>query len=163
MNPTLTRNEPKAQVLSNSIRSIGYSLEAAIADIIDNSITAKASKIEVKFPFSPNEVYIAICDNGHGMSKDELFDAMKYGSALKGENRSEDDLGRFGMGLKSASLSQCRRLSVISKKNGKVSAYIGDLDIVSQYKDWMMKYLIEDICVLTKWLSMKRFKKNSLM
>lgn len=138
MNPTLTRNEPQAQVLSNSIRSIGYSLEAAIADIIDNSITAKASKIEVKFPLSPNEVYIAICDNGHGMSKDELFDAMKYGSALKGENRSEDDLGRFGMGLKSASLSQCRRLSVISKKNGKVSAYIWDLDIVSQYKDWMM-------------------------
>lgn len=124
----LTKNEPSAQELSNSMRCMGYSLESAIADIVDNSITAKATEIEIKFPVSPDEVCIAICDNGNGMTKEELFDAMKYGSTLKGKQRSEDDLGRFGMGLKSASHSQCRRLSVASKKNGNISAYVWDLD-----------------------------------
>lgn len=70
------------------------------------------------------------------MTADELFDAMKYGSQLKGQNRSESDLGRFGLGLKSASLSQCRKLTVISKKNGTKSAMIWDLDVVEKEKDW---------------------------
>ena len=125
-------------MMSNSIRCIGYSLESAIADIVDNCITAKASEIEIKFPISPDEVYIAICDNGYGMTKGELFDAMKYGSTLKGMERSEDDLGRFGLGMKSASHSQCRRLSVASKKNGKVSAYVWDLDVIDEKHDWLM-------------------------
>ncbi|MCQ2091158.1 MAG: ATP-binding protein [Fibrobacter sp.] len=134
----LEKNDPTADVLTKSIRCMGYSMEAAIADIIDNSISAKANEIEIKFPVDPNEIYIAICDNGCGMSKSELFDAMKYGSALKGDVRDEDDLGRFGMGLKSASHSQCRRLSVISKKEGKVSAYIWDLDVVEEKKGWLI-------------------------
>ena len=134
----LTKNEPSAQELSNSMRCMGYSLESAIADIVDNSITAKATEIEIKFPVSPDEVCIAICDNGNGMTKEELFDAMKYGSTLKGKLRSEDDLGRFGMGLKSASHSQCRRLSVASKKNGNVSAYVWDLDVIDEKHEWLM-------------------------
>lgn len=137
-NQKFIHNEPAAQVLSNSMRCMGYSLEAAIADIVDNSITAKATEIEIKFPISPDEVYIAICDNGCGMTQEELFDAMKYGSELKENNRSEDDLGRFGMGLKSASHSQCRQLSVISKKNKVVSAYIWDLDVIDEKHDWLM-------------------------
>ena len=134
----LTKNEPAAHELSNSMRCMGYSLESAIADIVDNSITAKATEIEIKFPVSPEDVCIAICDNGNGMTKEELFDAMKYGSTLKGKVRSEDDLGRFGMGLKSASHSQCRRLSVASKKNEKVSAYVWDLDVIDEKHDWLM-------------------------
>ncbi|WP_294985238.1 ATP-binding protein, partial [uncultured Fibrobacter sp.] len=134
----LTKNEPSAQELSNSMRCMGYSLESAIADIVDNSITAKATEIEIKFPVSPDEVCIAICDNGNGMTKEELFDAMKYGSTLKGKQRSEDDLGRFGMGLKSASHSQCRRLSVASKKNGNISAYVWDLDVIDEKHEWLM-------------------------
>lgn len=134
----LTKNEPAAHELSNSMRCMGYSLESAIADIVDNSITAKATEIEIKFPVSPEDVCIAICDNGNGMTKEELFDAMKYGSTLKGKERAEDDLGRFGMGLKSASHSQCRRLSVASKKNGKVSAYVWDLDVIDEEHDWLM-------------------------
>ena len=136
--PNLTKNEPAAHELSNSMRCMGYSLESAIADIVDNSITAKATEIEIKFPVSPDDVCIAICDNGNGMTKEELFDAMKYGSTLKGKKRSEDDLGRFGMGLKSASHSQCRRLSVASKKNGKISAYVWDLDVIDEEEDWMI-------------------------
>lgn len=136
--PNLVKNEPSAKALSNSIRCMGYSMEAAIADIIDNSISAGAKNIEVKFPVSPDEVYIAICDDGCGMSKEELHDAMKYGSELKGDDREETDLGRFGMGLKSASHSQCRKLSVVSKKEGVISAYIWDLDIVDKENAWLM-------------------------
>lgn len=131
-------NEPSAKALSNSIRCMGYSMEAAIADLIDNSVTAHAKNVEVKFPIDPNEIYIAICDDGDGMTKEELFDAMKYGSELKAENRSESDLGRFGMGLKSASLSQCRHLSVISKKSGVISAYTWDLDIIDEKNAWLL-------------------------
>lgn len=140
----LTRNEPAAHELSNSMRCMGYSLESAIADIVDNSITAKATEIDIKFPVSPDDVCIAICDNGNGMTQEELFDAMKYGSTLKGKKRSDDDLGRFGMGLKSASHSQCRRLSVVSKKNDTISAYVWDLDIIDEEHDWMIIDCSED-------------------
>ena len=131
-------NKPTADVLMSSMRAIGYSFESAVADIIDNSISVKANLIEVRFPVDPSGIFVAICDNGAGMSEDELFDAMKYGSALKRNNRNEDDLGRFGLGLKAASLSQCRKLTVASKKNGIISACIWDLDIVEEKKDWIM-------------------------
>lgn len=133
-----TENKPSADVLMTSMRSMGYSFEAAVADVIDNSISVKASLVEIKFPLAPDDVYIAICDDGKGMSAPELHDAMKYGSALKRDCRNEDDLGRFGLGLKSASLSQCRRLTVASKKDGVVSACIWDLDIVEEKRDWIM-------------------------
>lgn len=131
-------NKPTADVLMSSMRSIGYSFEAAVADIIDNSLSVKANFIEIRFPVDPSELFVAVCDNGSGMSESELFDAMKYGSAMKRENRSEDDLGRFGLGLKAASLSQCRKLTVASKKDGVISACIWDLDVVEETKDWTM-------------------------
>lgn len=71
-------NRPTADVLMSSMRSMGYTFEAAIADIIDNSISVQATQIEVKFPIDPTDIFIAVCDNGTGMTKDELFDAMKY-------------------------------------------------------------------------------------
>lgn len=70
-------NPPSANILINSMRSIGYSFETAISDIIDNSISANANNIEIIFPNSKDEEYICICDNGCGMSYNELFDAMK--------------------------------------------------------------------------------------
>ena len=125
-------NEPVANVLMNSMRSMGYTFEAAIADIVDNSISAKAERIDIKFPVDPGHIYVAICDDGSGMDSDELFDAMKYGSEKKKNGRSTDDLGRYGLGLKSASLSQCRKLTVISKKDGRYSAYSWDLDVIEK-------------------------------
>lgn len=121
-----------------SMRAMGYSFESAIADIIDNSISAEAKNIEIRFPISPMETYVAICDDGWGMTKVELFDAMKYGSEQKRAGRTDTDLGRFGLGLKAASLSQCRKLTVISKRNGEVSAFIWDLDVIEKQKDWYM-------------------------
>ena len=136
----LRENKPTADILMISMRAMGYSFESAVADIIDNSISASATNVFLKFPIDPMDCYIAICDDGYGMSKEELFDAMKYGSEQKRGQRAADDLGRFGLGLKAASLSQCRRLTVASKKDGIISAYIWDLDVILEKKDW---YIIE--------------------
>ena len=136
----LRKNKPTADVLMTSMRAMGYSFESAIADIIDNSISAHAHEIIIHFPIDPSELYVAICDNGDGMTQEELFDAMKYGSEAKREGRANDDLGRFGLGLKAASLSQCRRLTVASKKSSTISAYIWDLDIIEEQRDW---YVVE--------------------
>lgn len=131
-------NIPLPNVLMNSMRAMGYSFEAAVADVLDNSIAAKASLIEIKFPIDPIDCYIAICDNGWGMSRDKLIEAMKYGSQEPNDEREEHDLGRFGLGLKSASLSQCKKLTVFSKKEGVISAFRWDLDIINEKKEWLM-------------------------
>ena len=96
---------PFAPVLMESTRAIGYSLEAAVADIIDNSIAAEASAVDIKF--SPYELspYVSILDNGHGMDSEQIDEAMRYGSQSSLEVRGERDLGRFGLGLKTASLA----------------------------------------------------------
>ena len=137
----LKKNKPTADVLMISMRAMGYSFESAIADIVDNSVSALAKNVQLKFPMDPlADLYVAICDDGWGMTKDELFDAMKYGSEQKKGKRADNDLGRFGLGLKAASLSQCRKLTVASKKDDQISAYIWDLDVVEKEKDW---YVIE--------------------
>lgn len=136
----LRENKPTADILMMSMRAMGYSFESAVADIVDNSISANARQISIRFSVDPFKPYVAICDDGCGMTSEELFDAMKYGSEQKRGGRSDFDLGRFGLGLKAASLSQCRKLTVASKKGGNISAYIWDLDVVEEKKDW---YVIE--------------------
>lgn len=128
---------PLAPVLLESMRAIGYSFESALADIIDNSISASANTIKVRFlPY--DDPYVAILDNGCGMSPEELVLAMRHGSRDPRLHRSSSDLGRFGLGLKTASLSQCRRLTVVSKKNDIVSARRWDLDLVEARQDWIL-------------------------
>ncbi len=131
-------NNPSAEIVVNSMRAMGYSFESAIADVIDNSIAAKASLIELKFPIDPIDCYVAICDNGLGMTRERLIEAMKYGSQTQDGVRAIDDLGRFGLGMKTASLSQCRRLTVVSKHKGVLSAFIWDLDVIDVKKGWYM-------------------------
>lgn len=134
----LRENKPTADILMTSMRAMGYSFESAVADVIDNSISAHADEILIRFPVDPEECYVAICDNGDGMTSEELFDAMRYGSESKRDRRADDDLGRFGLGLKAASLSQCRKLTVASKKKGRISAFIWDLDIIEKKRDWFV-------------------------
>ena len=141
---TTLENRPTAEVLMFSMRAMGYSFEAAIADIIDNSVSAGASKVQIGFPYSPAESFVTIADNGCGMTYNELFDAMKYGSLGKKNGRAENDLGRFGLGLKSASLSQCRKLTVVSKKDGAISAMAWDLDEIEKKQDWMVTIYTSD-------------------
>lgn len=129
---------PFAPSLIESMRSLGYSFSSAIADLIDNSISANADEISIISEPSVDP-WMIIFDNGCGMSKDELYEAMRYGSKNPLEERKNDDLGRFGLGLKAASLSQCRRLVVVSKKNNAICAYSWDLDFVIQRGEWVLK------------------------
>ena len=107
---------PKADSLISATRHIGYSLEAAVADLIDNSIAAGAKTIDIFFDDIVSDPYIAILDDGCGMDDVELTNAMQYGSADPNKARSENDLGRYGLGLKTASMSQCKTMTVVSKK-----------------------------------------------
>lgn len=134
-----TRLAPRASVLIESMRDIGYSLATALSDIVDNSITASAENIELLVDTAGHAPSIAIVDDGWGMSESELLDAMRPGSRSPLSLRDENDLGRFGLGLKTASFSQCRRLSVISRQHGVTSAAIWDLDEVARTDEWYVE------------------------
>lgn len=127
---------PRASIMIESMRDVGYSLQTAVADLIDNSITAGARNIELLADTTSPEPAIGILDNGIGMTKNELLEAMRPGSRNPRDQRAKDDLGRFGLGLKTASFSQCRRVSVISRKNGKTFCAIWDLDLVAKTDKW---------------------------
>ena len=127
---------PHAASLIQSLRDIGYTSETALADIIDNSITAGARRIELLSETNASEPALAVLDDGCGMNLDELIEAMRPGSSNPLEDRDSGDLGRFGLGMKSASFSQCKRLTVLTRKNGSTSAATWDLDEVSRTNKW---------------------------
>lgn len=133
----LILNLPNAKILINSMRSIGYDFETALADIIDNSITANAKNIDIYYQTNNNEnLYLSIIDDGFGMTRGELFEAMKFGTDK--DVRPKNDLGRFGLGLKTASISQARRFTVTSKKNDMISSFTWDLDEIEIQSNWKM-------------------------
>lgn len=123
--------DPSASSLVESLRDIGYSMETAVADVIDNSLTANASVVDIRFSWNDGEPWLAIIDNGHGMSVDELTNAMRLGSRNPLLSREADDLGRFGLGLKTASFSQCRLLTVLTQKDGTLDGQEWDLDYIA--------------------------------
>src|SRR5439155_5662342 len=129
---------PKPAALIESLRSIGYNLPTAIADIIDNSITAGASEAKIECYWSGSDSWIAISDNGRGMSDQTLSQAMRPGSENPLDHRSTHDLGRFGLGLKTASFSQARRLTVFSRHNDQKSVREWDLDYVEKTNEWRL-------------------------
>ena len=129
---------PYAPILVESTRSIGYSFEAAVADIIDNSISASATDIRIGF-MSKDPEWLCVQDNGWGMSSEELENAMRYGSQSSHEVRAKNDLGRFGLGLKMASLSQCRKVTVLTKKDGIMCGACWDLDYIIAQGNWALK------------------------
>lgn len=131
---------PYAPTLIESTRAIGYTLEAAIADIVDNSISAFASCTDIFF-FPVGDSYIAILDDGCGMNAEALETAMRYGSQNPNEERASNDLGRFGLGLKTASLSQCRTLTVVSKQGRHIEGRCWDIDHVVKEQDWSLLIL----------------------
>jgi anti-sigma regulatory factor (Ser/Thr protein kinase) len=130
---------PDAESFLQSARSYGYSIDTAIADIIDNSITASATEIKIIFGVDQFSSFVRIEDNGVGMNEAQLKNAMKIGSFNPLDNRQENDLGRFGLGLKTASFSQCRRLTVKTKNKKEVEyTRCWDLDLVAKEKDWIL-------------------------
>ena len=132
------RTAPDAGRVIQGLRDTGYTFNAAIADIIDNSISADATRIDIKLNLDPQKnLTIYIADNGNGMNRDELINAMRYGSD---ERPNPASLGKFGLGLKTASTSFCKKLSLISCGNdGEVRKVQWDLDYVAKTKDWNLK------------------------
>ena len=122
-----------------SLRDIGYSFPAAIADIVDNSITAGATRIEILDNSDADKPAVGILDNGCGMSEDELREAMRPGTRSPREQRDARDLGRFGLGLKTASFSQCRRLTVLARQDRRTAARRWDLDTVADADEWLLE------------------------
>lgn len=133
---------PAAPAMLDSLRALGYSFESALADILDNSIAAGARTIDIQFRTDPFP-YLAVIDDGFGMSAPELEEAMRHGGVGPSNHRARGDLGRFGLGLKTASLSQCRRLTVLTKKDGVLSGATWNLDRVEEAGDWVVGILSE--------------------
>jgi hypothetical protein len=154
---------PRPAALIESLRNIGYSLETALADIIDNSISAESSQISVRFEWNKKDSWIAVVDNGIGMSKNHLIEAMRFGSKCPTESRASNDLGRFGLGLKTASISQCRILSVATLQKGKLHGCTLDLDKMNG--TWNAKFLgsntIKEDNLLFTLISSVQSKENT--
>ncbi len=132
---TRIRNAPpRATSLIESLRGLGYSTATAVADIVDNSISAKANEVDITIEWNGEGSWIRICDNGLGMTDPDLESAMQLGTKDPRDERESHDLGRFGMGLKTASFSQARRLTVASKTvESKVACLRWDLDLLDVY------------------------------
>jgi hypothetical protein len=126
---------------TKSFKSIGYNHYSAILDLIDNAVSAGASKIWVDYYGEKKGSYrIVIADNGCGMEREELIDAIRIASADPTTSRQQKDLGKFGLGMKLASFSQTDKFSVVSKMNGKdLCAFTWDLEFVRQKKKWLLQ------------------------
>ena len=131
--------EPRASAMIESLRAFGYNIQTAIADLIDNSISASANNVWLNFYWDGANSHVSIRDDGHGMTKAQLISAMRPGSQNPLKEREPSDLGRFGLGLKTASFSQCRRLTVASRaENHNVAIRRWDLDYVNQVDEWRL-------------------------
>lgn len=127
---------PSAKRLIKSLRDMGYDFAQAVADVVDNSIEAGATLVAIDVEFDGDDSWVRIADNGCGMKPEELREAMRYGAE---RDYVEDDLGKFGLGLKTASMSQCQRLSVASRWNkdrADITAYAWDLDHIEKTNRW---------------------------
>lgn len=128
---------PSAARLTESLRDIGYDPPAAVADLVDNSISAGASRIEIIVDENDGGPRIIIADDGCGMSANMINEALRFGTR---RSYGPADLGRYGLGLKTASLSQCRSLTVVSRRRGSelISVRQLDLDIIAKFDEWLV-------------------------
>lgn len=130
---------PRAASLVESLRAFGYDLGTAIADLVDNCISADAKNIWIDFDWAGSESVIAVTDDGRGMSEPKLRGAMRLGSQHPGETRAANDLGRFGLGLKTASFSQCRCVTVCTKEERENTLLRRwDLDHLAKTDEWQL-------------------------
>ena len=145
MKPVNSRHAPpRAGAMVEALRGLGYNTATALADIIDNSIGAGSDTVYVQFDWAAENSRIYVLDNGRGMSPEQLDAAMRLGERNPLDERELDDLGRFGLGLKTASFSQCRRLTVGSIHDRRFECLRWDLDVLAGSSDdgW---YLLEGI------------------
>ncbi len=135
------QKNPSPDMLIQGLRSIGYSFQTAVADIIDNSIAANATSVNIYYDSNEENPYFEICDNGKGMDAKEFDSAMDFGTKKERTFTDKKELGRFGLGLKTASLSQCKRLTVITKSNGITLGAYWDIDDIIETNSWQLTYL----------------------
>ena len=129
---------PNPEHLIRSIAEQGYSFESSLADLIDNSISAEATGVEVLIDMDQKPFTLFLADNGTGMSESVLKSNMQFPSSSPTMDRNETDLGRFGLGMKTASFSQTRKFTVLSRERGttKYSGRTWDVDYLKQKKKW---------------------------
>jgi len=137
--PAVDRAPPKPAALIESLRAFGYDAPTAVADLVDNSITAAARNIWLEFVWAGRNSVLVLTDDGSGMAQHELVEAMRIGSRSPRDPREPRDLGRFGLGLKTASFSQCRTLTVASKtRTTELASRTWDLDFVVEHDEWLL-------------------------
>src|SRR5258708_18111973 len=133
---------PSAARLTESLRDIGYDFPSAVADIVDNSIMAGAARVEILIEFDGADSSVLVADDGSGMTANGLVEALRYGTR---RTYSRGDLGRYGLGLKTASLSQCRSVTVVTRSSlmaARVAVRTLHLDLIA---DWY-ELLVVDPC-----------------
>ena len=161
MEPVVVK--PSVGNFVKSLRDIGYTFEIAVADILDNSISAGAKIIKIHSQADPS-LYFCILDDGIGMTNEELIEAMRLATKNPDDQREKSDLGRFGLGLKTASFSQCKKMTVVSKKNSILSVKQWDLDYISQEDEWLLRTPEEsEIECLPLFEELKRQKNGTLV
>jgi hypothetical protein len=129
--------QPSAARLTSSLREIGYDFPSAVADLVDNSLAARAARVEIEIEFAGAESRVLIADDGCGMTANGLAEALRFGSRRP---YGRGDLGRYGLGLKTASLSQCRTVTVTSSRPGNNWTSIRqlDLDLIAEWDEWLI-------------------------
>ena len=156
----ITKNPP-AKRLINSMRAIGYTFSTSLADIIDNSISANAKNVNILYDTFIESPYLEILDDGIGMTHEELVNALIFGSE---RTYDDNDLGRFGLGLKAASLAQCRKLQVCTKKDNKIYCMGYDLDVIEESVSWdIMCYNDEEINDIPNIELLKQLESGTLV
>lgn len=135
---------PSAKRLTESLRDIGYDFVNAVSDLIDNAISAMASRVDIELNYEGPNSYVLIADDGLGMTTGLLHEALRFGSC---RHYGDNDLGRFGLGLKTASLSQCRRVTVASRRSlcyARISARTLDIDRIAALDRWEITDPLDD-------------------
>lgn len=130
---------PDPERIIEGLRDTGYEFNTAMADVIDNSIAAGAGNIDITIAMDfSGAVAVSVADDGCGMDRDGLVNAMRYGSRQRANQAS---LGKFGLGLKTASTAFCRRLSAVSRGSdgGGVMKATWDLDHIARVGRWELQ------------------------
>jgi hypothetical protein len=138
MGTVRTSVTPSAARLTTSLRDIGYDFPSAVADLVDNSIAAGAGRIDVVIEFDGARSRVFLVDDGRGMSANGLLEAFRFGSRRE---YARNELGRYGLGLKTASLSQCRSVTVCSRMSPvqrRIATRSLDLDVIVEFDDWLV-------------------------
>lgn len=157
-----------------SLRDIGYNFEIAVADVLDNSLDAGAKNIKIKCLPKPVPIFV-MYDDGKGLNKEEIVEAMRLASKDPEKTRGKKDLGKFGLGLKTASFSQCKKLTIISKENKSINIRQWDLDYIGKTNEWALLepdlesykscYFVDELLksksgTIVIWEEMDRYKES---